>query len=63
MCPDVESFDVSIRNRQLLAYISTCTDVLEKLGTGDPTIDCEQDDAKIQQYVDRNIDIESYWLG
>ncbi len=47
LCPDTGSYDLRLYKEELIAYISTCTDVLEKLGTGDPSIECEQDNSKI----------------
>ena len=63
MCPDTESFNLTLVDEQLVAFVSSCTDVLEKLGTGDPKTDCEQDAAKVQEYVDKRIDVNSFWLG
>lgn len=64
MCPDTDSFTLDFNNQQLVAYVTTCIDALDKLGNSEDRItECETDDDVIEAYVNKKVDFTAIWLS
>ena len=49
---------------QLRAFVTTCSNAIEKTGSSaDASTDCEQSMTKIKRYVDNAVTIRSSWIA